>query len=409
MRCHPDRLIRVCGAIALAGLGAWLAASPVMAVPADGARGALSAEQHEFLAGLLGKPLFDPAGAQRVRVPVVVRTVWAASVEVPQDGWLVPGKDGAPARVHFTDGWSIPAPEPGKIERIDLVAACRARYQPKKPKPGEEEGRRAAFRRMRQTAVGVADESDLTLAVWLDRLGQKELAFKALLHAEQQAEGDRKKAVAALRGHLAWSAFADMVHAYMVRADEEALASARHLVRLYPEEAKKEYPQAEAVLDSLAQRKTKGTFGKEPAKEWPEGFEKWEAKRKIGYLIEALDEVDARQWGQPGGVPLATDRRVQELIKLGHAATPEDVAAGRAVFHLDGKGKRAAIVLPATAALRTDGKEEHPPRVLIVQAETDADGNVVCGVITPSGLRTVKRSELDKLVVLAEPTQKDKK
>ena len=85
------------------------------------------------------------------------------------------------------------------------------------------------------------------------------------------------------------------------------------------------------------------------------------------------------------------------------------MAAGRAIFHLDGQGKRAELMLPATAALRSDGNKEHPPRVLIVQAETDADGNVVCGVITPSGLRTVKRSELDKLVVLAQPTQKDKK
>jgi hypothetical protein len=32
--------------------------------------------------------------------------------------------------------------------------------------------------------------------------------------------------------------------------------------------------------------------------------------------------VDARQWGQPGGVSLASDRRVGELVRLGDAAVP---------------------------------------------------------------------------------------
>jgi hypothetical protein len=54
----------------------------------------------------------------------------------------------------------------------------------------------------------------------------------------------------------------------------------------------------------------------------PDDFEKWDAKKKAAHLIDALDEVDARQWGQPGGVDLASDRRVAELVRLGDAAVP---------------------------------------------------------------------------------------
>ncbi len=39
-------------------------------------------------------------------------------------------------------------------------------------------------------------------------------------------------------------------------------------------------------------------------------------------IIDELDDVDARQWGQPGGVDLASDRRVAALIALGEPAVP---------------------------------------------------------------------------------------
>jgi len=43
-------------------------------------------------------------------------------------------------------------------------------------------------------------------------------------------------------------------------------------------------------------------------------------KERIAKLIDWLDQVSARQWGQPGGVNLADDRIVQALIKEGNAA-----------------------------------------------------------------------------------------
>ena len=44
--------------------------------------------------------------------------------------------------------------------------------------------------------------------------------------------------------------------------------------------------------------------------------------KKVAYLLDALDEVDARQGGQPGGVDLASDRRVEALIAIGDPAVP---------------------------------------------------------------------------------------
>lgn len=127
---------------------------------------------------------------------------------------------------------------------------------------------------------------------------------------------------------MAWSAFAGLVHAYMVRADEEALAHGERLLRLYPDEAKdKEYRQTAQIVEELKRRQKKGTFGKAPPEKWPDGFDRWDAQKKTAYLIDALEEVDARQWGQPGGVDLVSDRRVAELIRLGNQAVPSLIDA----------------------------------------------------------------------------------
>lgn len=286
---------------------------------------ALTAEDKKYLDGLMREFLFDPKGAERVTVPTVVRTVWASADEVAADGWLVPGKDGRPGRVYFTDGASIPAPPDQKMKKVDFVAACQARYvlPPKKEEGDEKKGdldRDEVFRKMRRTAVGAVQDDDLAVAAWLYRLGHEGLAGRALA-AARKGEGDPRKR---LREELAWSAFAGMVHAYMVRADEEALAHGERLLRLYADEVKgKEYRQAEQVVAELNRRQKKGTFGKVPPEKEPEGFDKWDAKKKTAYLIEALEEVDARQWGQPGGVDLVSDRRVMELIRLGDAVVPD--------------------------------------------------------------------------------------
>ena len=65
------------------------------------------------------------------------------------------------------------------------------------------------------------------------------------------------------------------------------------------------------------------------------------------------------------------------ISSLGRAATAEDVKAGKAVFHLEGKGKPAELKLPAVAMLKADERKERPARLLIVQAEIGPDGTAL--------------------------------
>lgn len=77
---------------------------------------------------------------------------------------------------------------------------------------------------------------------------------------------------------------------------------------------------------------------------------------------------------------------------LDRAATAEDVKSGRAIFRLDGKGRPARIELPASARWLSQG--EGDSRVLVVQAEVDADGVTHYGIIAPHQLRKVTHREL---------------
>ena len=93
---------------------------------------------------------------------------------------------------------------------------------------------------------------------------------------------------------------------------------------------------------------------------------------------------------------------------MGRAATADDVKAGKAVFHLDGKGKAADLQLPAVAVLKGDEKKERPPHVLIVQAEAGPDGAVTYGVITREGVRAMPASELSGVKSFAELDKEEK-
>jgi len=294
----------------------------------------LSSTDKALLDGLLKQILFDPKDAQYVRVKTTCRTVWASADEALREGWLVAAEGTKVARVYFVDGESIAAPGQGQIGKIDFVDHCRKRYTEAEKPAAKDDDHRAWFQDMRRTAIGQTDESDLVLAAWLYRLDQPELAARALAQGRRQAaesgrwggreaapnETDEARIVRLLKQRLAWTAFAGMVHAYMVRADEESLVHGERLMRLYSDIAKKEYPQGESILGELKRRKAKGTLGKAPAETWPTGFDSWEQGKRIAWLIDSLDEVDARQWGQPGGVALAMDRRVAALIEIGDPA-----------------------------------------------------------------------------------------
>jgi hypothetical protein len=80
---------------------------------------------------------------------------------------------------------------------------------------------------------------------------------------------------------------------------------------------------------------------------------------------------------------------IPESPPLDRPATAEDVKVGKAVFHFGGKGKRLATKLPLVGELKPKGEAGRGERVLIVQAETDADGSVVYGVIARYAIQAV--------------------
>jgi hypothetical protein len=88
---------------------------------------------------------------------------------------------------------------------------------------------------------------------------------------------------------------------------------------------------------------------------------------------------------------------VPDIRPLGRPASAADVAAGRAVFELNGAGKVADVKLPAWLVLKEDAKVPDPPAGVIVQAEVGPDGTVTYGVIFRHAIRAVKAAEVGRL------------
>jgi hypothetical protein len=94
------------------------------------------------------------------------------------------------------------------------------------------------------------------------------------------------------------------------------------------------------------------------------------------------------------------------LSPLNRPATKDDVKAGRAVFELKGKGRLAPVRLPAVASWkkRRDAASASSAvkRLLIVQAEVDAEGKTIYGIIGDGVAHTVHPEELTDI----KPIQK---
>jgi len=91
-----------------------------------------------------------------------------------------------------------------------------------------------------------------------------------------------------------------------------------------------------------------------------------------------------------------------DFTPLGRPATAADVEQGGAVFHLDGRGKLADLGLPAVGILKRDAGQERPPRVLIVQAERDAAGRLVFGIVARHEIRSATEDELAEVKTFAD-------
>jgi hypothetical protein len=72
-----------------------------------------------------------------------------------------------------------------------------------------------------------------------------------------------------------------------------------------------------------------------------------------------------------------------------------DVTAGRAVFHLDGKGAVIPVKAKTWVILKTDAKKDNPPQGLVVQAEKNDKGELIYGVIFRHAVRPVSATDVE--------------
>lgn len=93
---------------------------------------------------------------------------------------------------------------------------------------------------------------------------------------------------------------------------------------------------------------------------------------------------------------------VPDIRPLDRPATADDVAALKAVFHLDGQGKVARRDLPATGTYRGPLPQWKETPVLIVQAEVRPDGKTLLGVIGIGGVWAVEADEIGDIAPLKQ-------
>jgi hypothetical protein len=285
---------------------------------------------------LFQQGLADPRGCELRQVTITLGSVWSGDAGTGTTrAWVLPEKPGEKHRFAVVPGGFVyPVISVGK--KLDLKTEVQAAIRAaKKEKDAAATGRRES--------VDSSDERDgafsgLFAEAFLLRLGEGELA-DALWEATTRADNDGEKAkeyYSSLASNWAWGLFEDGLTAHMRGDDVIALHHFRLLSSIagpVEEEAKKrgykpdENRRKEKLLDFLEQLQDLLADQERRAKRGPlppvvcigPGREANQDKR-IAALVERLEEVSARQWGQPGGVNLGDDPVVQALVREGEPA-----------------------------------------------------------------------------------------
>jgi hypothetical protein len=304
----------------------------------------LTAAEHLFKAGLA-----DPRGCEYRAVEVAIGSCWSGDGGILKTrAWVLPARAGDGQR--FAVGWSgLVYPVVAVGARVDLRADVRAVVK------ADEEARAAyekrhgpnSFYRFRQAwseGHSLAHASLLPLrACLLLRLGEEELArrlWRAWAAGMRPNTNDDaihlKDPYLMLATDWTWALCDRAVCAHMRGDDRLALLSLRALI-----------PARKAVTAEARRRGFKAPEGRrgekapllgflDPAEELladqerrarergrgagkADAQEKDPAKR-VAAQVRGLEDLGARQWGQPGGVSLNLDRRVLALVQEGEAA-----------------------------------------------------------------------------------------
>lgn len=272
----------------------------------------LTDENKKLLDEVLRDTVIDPTGCTWVSFKAKLHGTWGDAEETTLYAWLKKDEKAKTARLLDIDGDGGDAPATTTTE--DFKDYCEGLLKSKEDDKDEPWGR------MRQTAQPLGSAPPpLVLAAWLYKLKHEDLAARTLKNA--QGGRNDETPLEATRRWLAWRHFAGAVHAFIQRADDEALRRCTIFCEKYGVWDTEFGTSMKELKADLVRRSKSGTFGK-AAPEAPKDVASWPDEKKTQWLIEQLEQVDARQWGQPGGVDLGDDWRVEALMDVGEAAVP---------------------------------------------------------------------------------------
>lgn len=300
-------------------------------------------------ATLFDAGLADPRGGEYRVIDVGTGSPWNGDAGLLRThGWVLPARPGEKQR--FAVGWNgLVYPVVHVGERADLRADIRAvldadakqRDEFAKKRPQDDFYR---FRHAWAETHSVSHTSLLPLKTCLlMRLGEGELArhwWQAWTAGMRAGTNDDaihlRDPYLMLATDWAWALFDRTLCAHMRGDDRLALLGVRRLAEVRTaieiEAQTRKFPRQSAFkngqeiphpylgflgqLDRLrADQERRARAGARERRIDPK-----DQARRIAARIDALEDVAARQWGQPGGVALNIDGTVEALVKEGEAA-----------------------------------------------------------------------------------------
>lgn len=254
--------------------------------------------------------LFKPADAKFVSVHYDMPTCWGR----PQPSQLYGWKKNNDSLIYLVDKEFYLYPsECNYINDTSFKDLVKSTYL-------KAETEMETFDRMHSFSTGELIIPPVVIAAWCNAQGEVELGKEVMkVWRSQHPKTKPDSLIGAWQSDLQWNAYSGMVHHYMIRKDKIAERHSMRIQKLYPTMLMDD--QGQALINELQRRKQNGNFN-QPADSVPPGFENWDYNKRASFLINLLDEVDARQWGQPGGVSLNEDWRVKSLISMGEDVVP---------------------------------------------------------------------------------------
>ncbi|HEU4339265.1 MAG TPA: hypothetical protein VFS19_04290, partial [Planctomycetota bacterium] len=298
---HAPRVLLV--VVLIAGCDPCGTGAPVLKMATPAKQAQISHEDRQLFEAVYQLGLFDPQGLKRVRGNVEVPTCWGRNHVSEASGWLRGGK-------LFLDNLRE-AKAPTPHVRVELADEARAALDSKEG----EEGKLPVPNFGGDESIAPFNTSlrYVFWAAWLHRRGDNSLATELMdrVRKETPEWEQNPPLLEAVEFEIAAEEFNQAILAFMAGADDVALAHAERFVKMRPSEDFEEFEDGRKLVEELKRRKDKGTFGKTASD--PKG-------KSIAELIQDLELVFCRQWGQPGGVSFHDSPIVLELVSRGDEA-----------------------------------------------------------------------------------------